>query len=68
MVFFLRYGLFVGFFGLGLWGLVRLAEPWGLLALIGGFVAGGVTSRLIFKRFATPEEVKAELEARLHND
>lgn len=60
--------VFFGFMGLGLWGLAALIDPWGWAAFIAAFGIGGVSSRLVFKRFATHEQVKAELEARLHND
>lgn len=60
--------LFFGCAGLGLWALAVLPSPWNWIALVAAFLIGGSASMLIFKRLATDEQIKADLEARLHND
>ena len=68
MVHIVRMIAFFGCVGLGLWGLAVLPGPWGWIALVVAFVIAGVASMLIFKRLATHEQIKADLEARLHYD
>ena len=64
----LRLLVFFTSIGGGLWGLVTLPSPWSFVALGGGFLAGAVLSRLVFKGLATHDQRIADLEYRLHND
>ncbi|MEL6542575.1 MAG: hypothetical protein AAFP79_00245 [Pseudomonadota bacterium] len=68
MVHVLKMVVFFSFMGLGLWGFASFSDPWGWLAFVAAFLVGGTLSQLVFKRFATPEQIKADLESRLHND
>ncbi|MEM1194922.1 MAG: hypothetical protein AAGH57_02365 [Pseudomonadota bacterium] len=68
MAYLLRFAVFFSFMGLGLWGLAVLSGLWGWIAFIAAFLIGGSGAMYVFKRFATHEQVKADLEARLRND
>jgi len=68
MVHFVRAVIFFGFVGLGFWGLSALPSPWNWIAVVAAFLVGGSASMIVFKRLATPDQIKADLESRLHND
>lgn len=40
----------------------------GVLSAIALLIVGSVIATFVFKRIATPEQIKEELQARLHND
>ncbi|MBD2842075.1 hypothetical protein [Erythrobacter rubeus] len=60
--------VFFSFMAYGLWGFIALPEPWRWLAFIAAFLVGGTSSMIVFKRLASEEQRKNDLEARLHND
>lgn len=63
-----RLGIFLGIMALGLWGLAVLPGMWGWAAIMVAFLVGGTASMTAFKRLATKQQIKDDLEARLHND
>lgn len=63
-----RVGIFLGTLALGLWGLAVLPGLWGWAAFVIAFLVGGAASMTAFKRLATKQQIKDDLEARLHND
>ena len=63
-----RYVTFFGVMALGLLGFFTLPNPWNFLALAAAFVVGGGASMTVFKRLASEDQIKADLEARLNND
>ncbi|MEM9502205.1 MAG: hypothetical protein AAF941_10230 [Pseudomonadota bacterium] len=68
MAYLVRTVLFLGMVALGLWGFAVLDDPWGWIAFGTAFLVGGVASMIAFKRLATHEQIKEDLEARLRND
>jgi hypothetical protein len=52
----------------GLWVWLTWTNLSGLLGFIALFFFGSVLGTLVFKRYATPAQIKADLEARMHND
>ncbi|HMB77593.1 MAG TPA: hypothetical protein VKN76_14430 [Kiloniellaceae bacterium] len=56
------------FAGLGLWAFLRFPFWPGLLAFVALCLIGALLASWLFKRFATADQIKADLEARLHND
>ena len=58
----------LAFGALGLWAFVALPLWPGVFAFVGLFLIGSVLGTVLFKRFATPKQIKDDLEARLHND
>ena len=63
-----RYLTFFSAMALGLLGFFTLATPWNFIALGVAFVLGGSASMAVFRRLANEDQIKADLEARLHND
>lgn len=63
-----RIVVFFAAMGAGLWGFAALTAPWNWLSFVAAFLVGGVASMMLFKRLATDEQRKEDLEARLHND
>jgi hypothetical protein len=47
-------------------GLAFLTAPglWGWPAMIAVFLAGGIVAEMVFRRLATPDEIRADLEDR----
>ena len=56
------------FLAAGLYAVLVLPLWLGALAMIMLMVVGTVIATAVFKRIATLDEIKADLEARLHND
>jgi UPF0716 family protein affecting phage T7 exclusion len=52
--------------GLCVW--LTWANWMGLVGFVGLFFTGSVLGTLVFKRYATQAQIKADLEARMHND
>ena len=52
----------------GIWGFVVLDSPWNFVAMFAAFLIGGAGSMWSFKRLATEQQRKDDLEARLFND
>jgi hypothetical protein len=53
-------------FGLAIW--MTWPSWFGLVAFIGVFWLGSIIGTVLFKRLATPRQIREDLEARLHND
>ena len=56
------------FTGLGFWAFFSVSFWPGVLAFITLFVIGDVIGSVLFKRFAALDQIKQDLETRLHND
>lgn len=56
------------FAGFGIWAFLVLPFWWGILAFVLLVLLGSLLGAIVFKRFATPQQVKDDLEARLHQD
>lgn len=54
--------------GLGLWALMVLPGWWGVASFIAVFFTGGTVAHIVFKRMATTEQIREDLQARLLND
>ncbi|EDQ34639.2 hypothetical protein HPDFL43_00540 [Hoeflea phototrophica DFL-43] len=52
--------------GLAVW--VALGGLWGVALFIIFFLSGSIAGAIIFKRIATPKQIREDLEARLKND
>jgi hypothetical protein len=52
----------------GLWLFLTGEGAGAWLGLVSGFLLGGIASHRIFKQFATPEQIREDLTARLFND
>jgi len=58
--------LIFGAVGLAIW--FTWTNWVGLIAFVGLFLFGSIVGTLIFKRIATQEQIREDLEARLRND
>ena len=66
--YFVRFVWFFSAAGAGLFGFLILTPPLNWAAMLAGFLVGGIGSMVLFRRFATESQRRADLEARLHND
>ena len=65
---YLKFLIPLAFGAAGLWAFVALPLVPGILAFAGLFFLGSLLGIYVFKRTATAEQIKQDLEARLHND
>lgn len=63
-----RFFVFFGAMALGLWGFFELSLEWGIASFIGAFVIGGTASMIVFKRLASDQQIKDDLEARWYDN
>ncbi|MEM6907234.1 MAG: hypothetical protein AAF494_01030 [Pseudomonadota bacterium] len=63
-----RFVVFFGAIALGVWGFIELSLGWGIASLVAAFLIGSAASGRVFKRLASDQQIKDDLEARLHND
>ena len=64
----LKFLIPLPFLAMGLLAMMVLPFWLGAIAALVLMVIGAVIASAVFKRIATPDEIKADLEARLHND
>jgi len=55
-------------YAIGFWALFAWWFWPGLIALLAAFLIGSWWGTYLFKRYATPDQIKEDLRARLHND
>ncbi len=64
---YLNFFVPLGFSALGLWALMMWPGTAGVLAFVGLFFLGSCLGAYLFKRYATLEQIKADLEHRVRN-
>lgn len=68
MAHWVKFSIAFAFGAAGLWAFGALPGWWALAGFIGLFFAGSVLAHLVFKKIATPEQIREDLEARLQSD
>lgn len=67
MAHFLNFVAPLGFSILGLWAYISLPGGIGIAAFIGLFIVGSMVGSRLFKRYATPEQIRQDLRRRIDN-
>ena len=65
---YIKFSVPLVFAVVGLWAFVVWPLWLGLIVFVAVFFIGSCLGTYLFKRYATPDQVREDLEARLHND
>ncbi len=68
MIHYLRFAIDLIFAGLGLTLFVVFPTGWGFAGFVGMFIVGSIISDRIFKRYATPEQIREDLRHRVDTE
>lgn len=68
MIHYLRFAIDLIFAVLGLALFVVFPTGWGFAGFVGTFIVGSIVSERVFKRYATPEEIREDLRHRVDTE